>query len=402
MNAWNAINFIWKYLAYSEKENTTGNAEQGQTTKSMLSEKMLLRLHKSVAPLCIALSIALFPLSLLYSAEERSYAREIKQYVAEDKVYLLENIQQNITRPSEKTVVEALLCESGPQAIELFQKQLKEYPDPALDQLSSSRITAYSLALDSTAPLPKLSSPLPSPKPQVTGVQESTKQHLASTPRKPKQELSTLPLPLAVTLKLEAAHPPSPAPVKPKQEVTHPASPAPAKPKQESIPPVSPAPVKPKQEVTPPASPAPVKPKQETTPPASPAPVKPKQESISPVSPAPVKPKQESISPVSPAPVKPKQEATPPASPAPVKPKQETAIARSTGYTLQFGLFAIKENAVALSKKISLYEPVEIIEHGKSYRVLLKKNYVTKQEAEATMKKLPFIAIIIPAREVQR
>jgi cell division protein FtsN len=99
--------------------------------------------------------------------------------------------------------------------------------------------------------------------------------------------------------------------------------------------------------------------------------------------------------------VKPNQDATPPATPAPVKPKQEAAIARSTGYSLQFGLFAIKENAVALSKKISLYEPVEIIEHGKSYRVLLKKNYLTKQEAEAMMKKLPFVAIIIPTKEAQ-
>ncbi len=293
----------------------------------MLSEKMLFRLCKNAAPLCIAFSIALYSPSLLHSAEERSYAREIKQYVAEDKVYLLENIQENITRPSEKTVAEALLCESGPQAIELFQKQLKEYPDPALDQLSKSRIAAYSLALDSTAPLPKLSSPLPSPKSQNAGVQESTKPHIASIPNKPKQAISPLPLPLAVREKLEAAPPPSTAPVKPKQEANHPASPAS---------------------------------------------------------------------------VKPKLEVNPPVPPASVKPKQEAAIARSSGFTLQFGLFANKENAVALSKKLSLYEPVEIIEHRNSYRIILKKSYVTKQEAEAMLKKLPFIAIIVPANEVQR
>jgi cell division septation protein DedD len=147
----------------------------------MLSEKRLSRLRKSAASLCFALSVALSSPPMLHSAEELSYAHTIQQYVNEDKVYLLENIRQNITLPSEKIVVDALLCESGPQAIELFKKQLRDYPNPLLDQISASRITAYSLALKSTAPLPKLSRPLPPAKPTVTAVEDSTKQQLANT-----------------------------------------------------------------------------------------------------------------------------------------------------------------------------------------------------------------------------
>ncbi len=276
----------------------------------MLSEKTLLCVRKSATPLCIALSVAfLFP-SMLHSAEERSYALEIRKYVDEDTVYLLENMQQNITKPSEKTVVEALLCESGPQAIVLFQKQLNDYPDPALDQLSNSRIAAYNLALNSTAPLPKLSRPLFSTKQQDAGVKASTQQQLASLPSKPKEEISPLPLPSALTMKLEATPPPSPAPVKPIQNVT------------------------------------------------------------------------------------------PPASPTPVKPDQESTIARSTGFTLQFGYFASKANAIALTKKVSLYEPAEMIERGQFYSVRLKKIFTKKQDAGAMIKKLPFTAIIIQAQEM--
>ena len=84
----------------------------------MLSEKRLFHLHKSVATFCIALFVTFFSPHILYPATEQSYTREIELYVAEDKVYLLENIRQNITRPSEKTVVDALLCESGPEALE--------------------------------------------------------------------------------------------------------------------------------------------------------------------------------------------------------------------------------------------------------------------------------------------
>jgi cell division protein FtsN len=291
----------------------------------MLSEKILFRLSTRIAPLCIMLSVALFSPPVLYSAEERSYAREIQQYVAEDKVYLLENLQQNITRPSEKTVVEALLCESGPQAIELFQKQLRDYPDAALNQLSSSRIAAYNLALDSTAPLPKLSRPLPLAKPQVPGVQESTKQQIASIQSKAKLDIASLQPPLPVEQKPEAK--PLPLPLKVTQKL----------------------------ESTPAPSSAQKKPKPEKT-----------------------------------------------ASPSPKKPKPGSTLARSAGYTLQFGLFSKQENALELTKKISLYEPAKIIVEGQVSRVVLKKNYATKQEVGAIMKKLPFVSCIVPARQRER
>ncbi|MGB7509982.1 MAG: SPOR domain-containing protein [Pelodictyon phaeoclathratiforme] len=292
----------------------------------MLSEKRLLRIRKSAAQHCIALSVAFFFPSILYSAEERSYAREIRKYVDEDTVYLLENTQQNITRPSEKTVVEALLCESGPQAIELFQKQLSDYPDPALDQISNSRIAAYNLAFNSTAPLPKLSRPLLSAKPQESDVQGNSKQQIASISSKTKEEITPRP------------------------------SPAPVKPAQESAPLPSPAPVKPPQELA-------------------------------------LRP--------STAQVKPIQQISPRPSPTTVKPTQESTFAGSSGFTLQFGYFGNKANAENLTKKISLYEPVEIVEQGQFYSVRLKKLYATKQDAGALTQKLPFTAIIVPVKKAQ-
>jgi septal ring-binding cell division protein DamX len=120
----------------------------------------------------------LFP-ALLHAAESTSYAPQIRQYVDEDKVYLLENIRQKVTRPSEQTVIEALLSEDGPQSISLYKKQLREYPDPAVDPLSSSRIAAYNLALESSAPLPGRSVPSTSPKLITLAVQDSTKQSAA-------------------------------------------------------------------------------------------------------------------------------------------------------------------------------------------------------------------------------
>ena len=145
----------------------------------MLSEKRLFHLRTNTAALCIALFVSLFFLPILSKAEERSYAREIEQYVAEDKVYLLENIRQNITRPSEETVVEALLSESGPEAIELFRKQLRDYPDPLLNKLSTSRIAAYSMALNGTGKLPQRSQPLAPEKEMLATAQDTTGQKLA-------------------------------------------------------------------------------------------------------------------------------------------------------------------------------------------------------------------------------
>ena len=142
----------------------------------MIAENTICLFRKSITSLCVALSAILFFPMVLHAAGEHSYAQEIRQYVAEDKVYLLENIRQKVTIPSEKTVVEALLSEDGPQALSLYRKQLTQYPDPLLDQLSTSRIAACTQALESNAPPPKLSvAPPAAAKPHVSELLDSAK-----------------------------------------------------------------------------------------------------------------------------------------------------------------------------------------------------------------------------------
>jgi len=84
-------------------------------------------------------------------AAEYSHASKILQYVREDKVYLLEKIRHQITKPSEKLVVEALLSEDGPKAASLYKKQLAEHPDPLIDPISRSRLAAFEKAVATTA-----------------------------------------------------------------------------------------------------------------------------------------------------------------------------------------------------------------------------------------------------------
>jgi septal ring-binding cell division protein DamX len=141
--------------------------------------------------------------------------------------------------------------------------------------------------------------------------------------------------------------------------------------------------------------------KEEITLRPSPAPVKPAQELALRPSPAPVKPTEELALRPSPAQVKPNQQIAPRPSPTPVKPTQESTFAGSSGFTLQFGYFGNKANAAILTKKISLYEPVEIVEQGQFYGVRLKKIYATKQDAGALIKKLPFPAFIVPIKKTQ-
>jgi cell division protein FtsN len=247
----------------------------------MLSEKRLFRLRTSIASLCIALSVALFSSPMLHCAQEHSYAPEIQQYVGEDKVYLLENIRQNITRPSEKIVVDALLCESGPQAIELFKKQLRDYPDPLLDQLSTSRIAAYNRALERTAPLPKLSRPLPPAKPGLADVQETVTPPLPILPEKPRLTRVLLPAPLPETS------------------------------------------------------------------------------------------------------------------------RQESTRTKKSGFTLQFGSFANKENADVLADKISVYEAAKTIQQGDLFKVRLRNTYTSREEAADRKNQLPFSAIVVQENEAQ-
>ncbi len=83
------------------------------------------------------------------AAKQSGYSAYILQYVQQDKVYLLEKLRPSVTKQSEKTVIDALLSEDGPRAAYLFQKQLKDYPDPSLDSLSKARLAAYRSALSS-------------------------------------------------------------------------------------------------------------------------------------------------------------------------------------------------------------------------------------------------------------
>jgi cell division protein FtsN len=110
---------------------------------------------KGVALLAALLSASYSDQLPLFAAET-SYAPEILQYVSEDKAYLLEALRQKVTKPSEKIILDALLTEDGAQAALLYQKQLREYPDPSFDALSSSRVAAYQSALNQPITLPPL------------------------------------------------------------------------------------------------------------------------------------------------------------------------------------------------------------------------------------------------------
>ena len=353
----------------------------------MLSEKRLFHLRKSATTLCIVLSIALSSPPILSSAAERSYAREIGQYVDEDKVYLLENIRQNITLPSERTVVDALLCESGPEAIELFQKQLKEYPDPLLNTLSAARIAAYSRALYGTITPPKLSRPLPQAKPKLAEVQDTTKQQLTRIGKKQKNET-------VASLK--------PLPEKSKRDSLPPAPALSKKAKSETVASLKPLPEKPKRDSLPPAPALPKKAKSETIASLKPLQEKPKRDSLPPAPALQKKAKSETIASLKPLQEKPKQNTVPLPANLQEGSKQEATVVKNSGFTLQFGNFASKENAEALAQKVSLYEPAKTIQQGEFYKVISKNNYTSKEDVVDIVKKIPFIAVIVPAKVERR
>jgi cell division protein FtsN len=110
--------------------------------------------HSLFALLCLMAGMSLTYQQPAAMADETSYASEIVKDVREDKVYLLEKIRRELTKPSEKILVEALLTKDGPKAATLYQKQLEEYPDPQLDPISRSRLLAYEQAAATTPGLP--------------------------------------------------------------------------------------------------------------------------------------------------------------------------------------------------------------------------------------------------------
>ncbi|HWR02033.1 MAG TPA: SPOR domain-containing protein [Chlorobaculum sp.] len=155
----------------------------------------------------ILLFIAFLVTSLFFSgprlsavATELSHAPEILQYVREDKVYLLEKIRHQITKPSEKIVVEALLSEDGPRAATLYLKQLTDYPDPLMDPISRSRLSAYGKAVETQAAPPAIpakysSAARPSPTAPATNPA-----HVASKPDSASRQLSAAPAIRPVTV----------------------------------------------------------------------------------------------------------------------------------------------------------------------------------------------------------
>jgi cell division protein FtsN len=184
-------------------------------------------------------------------AAETSHASEILQYVREDKVYLLEKIRHQITKPSEKIVVEALLSEDGPKAASLYRKQLTEHRDPLIDPISRSRLAAYEKAVATSAAPPVLPSKSSASKPVMTASPATQTAQVASKPDSAARKLPQAPVakpaataksatapkpataskPEALTSKTTQAAAPKTIPAeKPATAAAKQASPSPAKP----------------------------------------------------------------------------------------------------------------------------------------------------------------------------
>lgn len=157
----------------------------------------------------------------LSEALAESYAAVIRQHVVEDKVYLLQSLRQKVTLPAERLVLEGLLSEDAPKAMELFRRQLLQYPDAELNAISTQRIESYNVALSSMAPLPTHSKPLPTrmppmvasaPKPAPVAAKPAAPARPveASTPKPaaPAAPADVSPLPALASIK------PEPAPVR--------------------------------------------------------------------------------------------------------------------------------------------------------------------------------------------
>ena len=104
---------------------------------------------KILAFVLLFICLPIVPAVSFAVGQKAVYSAQILQYVEQDKVYLLENLRSRVISNSEKTVIDALLTEDGPQAARLFRKQLQDYPDPVLDSLSTARLGAYQQALSS-------------------------------------------------------------------------------------------------------------------------------------------------------------------------------------------------------------------------------------------------------------
>ncbi|ABB24356.1 SPOR domain-containing protein [Pelodictyon luteolum] len=138
-----------------------------------------------------------------------SYAAQIRQYVQQDKTYLLQSIRQKAVAGSEKTVIEALLTEDGPKAVSLFRRQLAMYPDPAIDPISHARIADYNRSLTAAVPAPQLSKPIPAPAPAPSPAASPQPKAASVAAKAPLQP--SAPAPVAAQAPVPAMVPEKPA-----------------------------------------------------------------------------------------------------------------------------------------------------------------------------------------------
>lgn len=267
----------------------------------------------------------------------QSYASEIRQYVAEDKVYLLENIRQKVSKPSEKIVVEALLTYDGPKAVALYKKQLAEHPDPALDAISKARILAFEQMLGITPNAAAL--PLQANTPSKTSAQAQPRQKSDTAESAPLAETETMAQHQVPKSDTTARGIKSPAPA-PKVAAA-PSSTAPA---TAAVPAYKP--------ITAPAIAAPAA----TTAPAP----------------------------------KPKPQAAAHSKPSAPQP--------GVGYTLQLGSFDSVTNAELLANQISQTSAAKVILVKDVYKVRLVKQFPSRQDAVAFAKTLPVESYVVPVQ----
>ncbi|HWQ27026.1 MAG TPA: SPOR domain-containing protein [Chlorobaculum sp.] len=265
-------------------------------------------------------------------AADYSHASKILQYVREDKVYLLEKIRHQITKPSEKLVVEALLSEDGPKAASLYKKQLAEHPDPLIDPISRSRLAAFEKAVATTAApsvIQSKSAPASRQAPIATAANQAPTP-AASRPDSAARKLSAAP----------ASRPTASA----KTATTTSSS---AKPAASNVPAPASKPDSASRSATQSAA--------TKTPPAE---------------------KQATI----PA----RQQA-----PAPAK------TAASSGFTLQFGSFDSVANANQLASQLSASAPATVQQINGIYKVRLKNIFATREEAAAFARTLPIESFVV-------
>jgi cell division protein FtsN len=181
--------------------------------------------NSNIIPVCIVAGMIFPGCQPAAMADEVSYASEIVQYVQEDKVYLLEKIRPQLTKPSELILVEALLSEDGPKAAGLYRKQLAEYPDTRLDPVSRSRLASFEQARAVTPGLPVMpakASSISRPPAMATGSRPTPSSPSASKPDSSFRRLPEKPVMNQTARKGDTTHTTLPVPPRPQVAATAP------------------------------------------------------------------------------------------------------------------------------------------------------------------------------------